>query len=43
MEHYHLASPPTSMLHHDLEVTVISRFVTLACGLNRGDTRHRWD
>jgi hypothetical protein len=42
-ECHHLASPPTSMSHHDLEVTIISRFVTLTYDLDNGDTRHRRD
>jgi hypothetical protein len=29
------------MRHHDLVVAIISRFVTLAYGLNNGGTRHR--
>jgi hypothetical protein len=41
MEHHHLASPSTSLRHHDLVVAIISHFVALACGLTSKGTRHR--
>jgi hypothetical protein len=41
IKHHHLASPPTSLRHHDLVVAIINHFVALACGPTSKGTRHR--